>query len=423
MIQNTKINNNIYLHYIPMEKLKTTTIGLFIHRPLTKEDASKNALLPHILKRGCKLCGNGEEIAKYLQNLYGATLYGGITKKGNNQVISFEAETISDAYAANNEKLLLSLMDLLLSSVFEPITENDGFNKDIVAQEKANLKDRITSLINDKRSYATMRCTEEMCSDEPAGINKFGNIESVDKIDEKNLYEYYKQIITSSVIDIYICGNAQMSDIENKINEYIRGMNFIAGEMNRGEAKAQKGNIKNVTDRMDVTQGKLAMGFRTNILSTDDDYWALVVANSIFGAGAHSKLFNNVREKLSLAYYASSMLEKYNGLMFVNAGIEFDNMQKAYDEILLQLDNLKNGDISDVEYNSSIMAILNSLESYNDDQNYMTEWYLSQRSAGTEYSIEYMKEQIKKVTIADAANAAKKIELDTVYFLCGKEDN
>lgn len=422
MIETTRINDNIFLHYIPMKKLKTTTVGLFIHRPLTKKEASKNALLPNILKRGCKLCKNGEETAKYLQNLYGATLYGGVAKKGNNQIISFEAETISDAYAANNENLLLPLTDLLLSSVFEPITENGGFDKDITSQEKSNLKDRITSLINDKRSYATMRCIEQMCCDEPVGIGKFGNIEAVDSIDEKNLYEYYKQIITSSVIDIYVCGNAQMSDIEKKIREYIGDMRFTSGEISRGEAKSQSGDIKNVTDKMDVTQGKLAMGFRTNTLTTDDDYWALVVANSIFGAGAHSKLFNNVREKLSLAYYASSMLEKHNGLMIVNAGIEFENFQKAYDEILLQLESLKNGDISESEYNSSIMSILNSLESYNDNQNYMTQWYLSQRSAGTEYSIEYMKEQIKKVTVSDVVKVANKIELDTVYFLCAKED-
>jgi predicted Zn-dependent peptidase len=172
---------------------------------------------------------------------------------------------------------------------------------------------------------------------------------------------------------------------------------------------------------MDVAQGKLSIGFRTNITQEDKDFAALRVFNSVFGAGAHSKLFNNVREKLSLAYYASSQLEKYKGLLVVNAGIEFVNFQKAYDETLVQLEEIKKGNISELEFNSSINAILNSLESCYDDQRMLQNFYLEENITGTNSDIETLKKQIKAVTVEDVVAVSKKLELDTVYFLTGKE--
>ncbi len=423
MIETTKINDNIFLHYIPMKKLKTTTVGLYIHRAVNEEEASKNAVLPYVMRRGCRICDDGEKIAKYLQNLYGAVFSAYISKSGSSQILCFDAESISDKYAPENEHLTLSLLDLLLSSVFEPAVENDAFKADIVAQEKANMKDRIAGLINDKRSYASWRCIEEMCKGEPEGINKYGSIESVERIDEKSLYLYYRKIITSSVIDIYICGDTDIEAVKEKIKDYTEKLQFTKAEIAKNVSKKQSGEIKKVTDRMDITQGKLSIGFRTNTLMSDKDYYSLVVANSIFGGGAHSKLFNNVREKLSLAYYASSSLRKQSGLMVVNAGIEFENFQKAYDEIITQLENVKNGDISKTEFDSAVNAIINLLESLNDDQFYMISWYLGQRAAGVENSIDYVKKQIQNVTLDDVKAAANKTELDTVYFLCGKEVN
>jgi predicted Zn-dependent peptidase len=173
---------------------------------------------------------------------------------------------------------------------------------------------------------------------------------------------------------------------------------------------------------MEVTQGKLAIGFRTGITPTDKDYPALVVFNSVFGAGAHSKLFNNVREKLSLAYYASSQLERYKGLLLVNAGVEFKNFKLAYDESLVQLEEIRKGNISDLEFDSSIKAITNSYTSTYDDQRSMAIFSLGEIIAGTNETIEDKLAAIKKVTKEQVAEVAKKLTLDTVYFLEGKED-
>lgn len=422
MIQTININSNINLHYIPMEKLKTTAVGIYIHRPLCEEDASYNAVLPFVLKRGCALCDDSEAIAKYLENLYGASFGATVMKYGENQPIYFDAEVISDRYAPQNEPLLSDLLELLLSVIFEPVTENGVFKTDITEREKVNALNKIEAEKNNKRQYASDRCQEEMCKGETYAVSRFGTREGVEKITAKNLYEYYKNIITSSVIDIYICGDADISLAEKKISEKISSMQFEKALLPKSELHITNGDVKNVTERMDVVQGKLSMGFTTSVKPGDADFMALQVMNSVFGAGAHSKLFNNVREKLSLAYYASSQLIRYKGLLVVNSGIEFENFQKAYDEILIQLESIKNGEISDLEFDSSINALLNAFESLNDDQRAMQGYYMGEKLSGLEADIEARKRELKSVTKADVAAVAKKIKLDTVYFLAGKEE-
>lgn len=422
MLENININSNIRLHYIPLTKLKTTTMGVYIHRSLNSEEASYNALLPYVLKRGCKLCSDTEATAKYLENLYGAKISTAVIKRGDDQIMYFDAEVISDRYAPEHEPLLLNLTELLLSMIFEPAVKNGSFNEDFVSQEKINAADRLEALKNDKRTYASIRCQEEMCRGEAFAISRLGTVEGINGINAKSLYNYYKKIITSSFIDIYVCGDADINSIKEKISGKVNEMSFESAQIPKTEILSADREVNNVTDKMDVVQGKMSIGFRTGIKPTDTDYAALTVMNSVFGAGAHSKLFNNVREKLSLAYYASSQLEKYKGLLIVNSGIEFENFQKAYDETLVQLENIRKGDISDMEFDSSVSAVLNSLESLKDDQRAMQNFYLGEEVSGTRMDIEDKKKAVRSVTKEDVAKAAKKLELDTVYFLTGKEE-
>ncbi len=417
-----QINNNIRLHYIPMTKLKTTTLGVYIHREINKDDASMNALLPYVLKRGCKLCPDMASISKYLEALYGATLGSTILKRGNSQVIYFDAEAISDCYTPGNEPLLSQLTDLMLSILFEPVSCDNAFDCDIVAQEKVNAVNRINALINDKRSYAAIRCQEEMCKDDAFAISRLGTIDGINSITPQSLYKYYKQIITSSMIDFYICGNADIETIENKLRAYTDKLSFTAASAIKTEILKKHSEPVNVTDRMDVTQGKLAIGFRTNVAPGDPDGAALAVFNSIFGAGAHSKLFNNVREKLSLAYYASTQLERFKGILVINAGIEFKNFKKAYDESLVQLEEIRKGNISDLEFDSSINSLINGYTSLYDDQRSMQQFFLNEEIAGTNESIDDKLSKIKSVTKHDVRQVAQKLELDTVYFLDRKEE-
>ncbi len=414
------VNSNISLHYIPMERLKTTAIGVYIHRPLNEEEASMNALLPYVLKRGCRLCKDTTEIAHYLENLYGASLSAGVLKKGEDQIIAFDAETISDSFAPNNEELLSELTKLLLSMIFEPLTENGAFSEEIVKREKKNAIDRIQGIINDKRTYAQLRCASEMCKGEPFSIYKSGSIEGIEKISPDGLYQYYQRMISESRIDVFVCGQADVEKIADSIKSV--KIPFEKSEIPRCDILKKRDNVKEITEKMEVTQGKLSIGLTTGIDAKSEDFFSLIVANSIFGSGAHSKLFNNVREKLSLCYYAASRLEKYKGFMLIDAGIEFKNFKKAYDEILAQLEAIKNGDISDFEYESAISALTNSYQSVYDDPRALQSLYLGEIVADTQYSVADYIRKIKAVTKADVMKVANKLTLDTVYFLTGMEE-
>lgn len=422
MVTANKINDNITISYIPMKKMKTTSIGVYLHRPLSRKEAAKNALLSYVLQRGCEKYQTTKDISMLLENLYGASFFTGISKIGEGQIIALNASTISDRYAPQSEKLISELMDLLLSALFKPLTENGAFKESYVEQEKKSLKENIESAVNDKQAYAMIRCVEIMCAEENYGVRKWGYIEDVDKIDAKGLYEHYKNIITSSKIDIFVAGDADIDALTSDIKNYISKFEFSESRYTQTEVRRAKGEVKRETERMDVTQGKLTMGFRTGITPKDDKYWGLMVANSIFGGGAHCKLFNTVREKMSLAYYASSQLDKAKGVMFVNAGIEFENFDKAYNEIIRQLELVKKGDISDAEFSASKNAIINSLNSYYDSEGNIIMYYLTEQFLASGNDIEYVKERVEKVTMEDVKAAAAEIELDTVYFLAGKEE-
>ncbi len=415
-----QINENITLRYIPMTKLKSTLVGAYIYRPVKEEEISANALLPYVLQRGCREYPTLEEFSRHLEGLYGSIITCNVNKQGDAQILGFNAKSISDRYAPEGEKLTSIMTKLLMSVLFDPVVENGAFMPEVVRQEKKSAKDGILALINDKQAYTQRRCIEEMCGDDGYALSKNGTIEGMDALDEKNLYEHYKNIITSSRIDIFVCGETDIDAVADAIHCITDSISFTPAQLPiQTMFTPVRNEIQEVSESMDVTQGKLSIGFTTEINCKDERYWALMVANSIFGGGVHSKLFNNVREKLSLAYYASSNMEKSKGIMMVNAGIEFDNYKKALDEIYTQLDEMKAGNITDDEFSAAILSLINSLDSYYDDLFYMQIFSMSQIISGTNCDIEFMKEKIKALTKADIVAVAQNIRPDTVFFLKG----
>lgn len=416
-----KINDNITLYHIPMDNLKTTSVGAYIYRPLCHSDVSKNALLPYVLQRGCKICPSMEALSKMLDDLYGASFNANVMKQGDIQVIGFSGKTISDRYAPEGEKLTKSLTELMMSVMFEPIVQNGTFPEDVMTQEKKGLRDCILGMLNDKRAYTQLKCTESMCGDDVFSLSKYGTVQGVDEIDGKSLYDYYKSMITSSVIDIFVCGDADMKEAEETIRGFVSELEFTPAHIPSTTSFAPSDTENECSECIEVTQGKLCIGLTTDITSKDKLYGGLMLANSILGGGVHSKLFNNVREKLSLAYYASSMVEKDKGLMFINSGIEFENYEKALAEIKAQIEQLKNGSITEEELSASRLAIINSLDSYYDEHGYMQIFKVSQRASGTDMTIEDLKKTVSEVSLDEIIEAAKRIKLNTVYFLKGAE--
>lgn len=413
------INDNITLNYIPMSKLKTTSVSLYIHRKLNKAEASKNAVLPHVLKRGCKLCKSTREISHYLENLYGAKFSAGIAKRGDDHLLCFDFGSISDRYAPHGEKITSGIIRLMMSMVFDAPA---GFDEDVFEQERVNSITKIENIINDKRVYANYRCIEELAKGDSFEIPRLGYAEDLKAMTSGEQYEYYKEIIVNSPIDIFVCGETDIAAAEAEIRRAVQGFEFRRTDMPTTTIIRKKPEIKKVTEHMNVTQGKLSMGFLTDIRPTENEYFPLTVANAVFGGGAQSKLFNNVREKLSLAYYAGSFLDKYKGIMMVNAGIEFKNYEKAYSEILAQLEEMKEGNISELELESSKGFIINSLKSYYDDQGALISFYLNEKISQSFADVDQCIERIKRVTKKDVVNAMAGIQLDTVYFLTGKEE-
>ena len=418
-MESYKLNENISLTFIPMTKLKTTSVGIYIGRELNKKEASLNAVLPYVLIKGCKEAKNASEISKYLQNLYGAKLYTGVNKRGDNQFINFEGEVISDRFTPNGEKLLSSLLKLMLSVIFEPLTKDDAFLPDITEREKVNCINKIKGLINDKRRYANKRCLEEMFSKESFSISEYGYKDEIEKITPECLYEHYKNIIGSSVINIFISGDLNIHEIKSEIENIISSICFNPVLLKTPEIIKKSTGKQEITETTDIVQGKLSIGFRTNIKACAEDFWALVVANNIYGGGLGSKLFNNVREKLSLAYYASTTIDRYKGFMLLNAGIAFEKLDEAKNEIFFQLEEMKNGKITDDEMNNAKSEIVNSLNSCYDDQNALASYYMGNIIAGVNVTLEEYKENIMKVTKEQVVAVSKKLEPDTIYFLKG----
>ena len=415
-----EILNNINLYYIPEEKYKTVSMSLFLHRKLSKDEATFNAMLSKILRCGTKKHPDISELNLYAEELYGMLYDVNITKKAYAQSIVSTINFLSDKYTS--ESIMPQSIEFMLDLVFDPYTKNEAFNEAYLEIEKQNLKDDIEGLINDKRSYANFRCIEEMCKGEDNAIFEFGYLEDIDKINSKNLFSHYQNIITKSPIDIFIVGSLDIEKAVHYIKNYFSEFAFDIKPLSPCSVSHSKvKNIRYVEDEFDVNQGKLAMGLRTTINLEDELYYALLLGNSIYGAGAHSRLFNTVREQMSLCYYASSRLDKFRALMLISSGIEFKNFEKAKDEIINQLENISNGEFSDEEFEISRDFVINSYKSYKDSPYLMKDYYLGHCFSKNNDTIDEAIEKISNVTKEDVIKAMSKVCLDTVYFLKGKE--
>ncbi len=415
------IKPGIRLYYIPAEKFKTVSVSVNFHRALKKEEASYNALLADVLRRGCAKYPTQAAVMKYQQELYGAYFDIDVRRKGEDQILSFMLNTVSDSFLPEGETVQRRAMDLLFEMLLNPLIENGGFSADYVAQEKINLKNDIDALINDKRSYAVWRLVELMCKDEPYGVHELGTKEDVDAITPQMLYHHYLNLLQEGPIDIFVTGKVSIDEMCAYFQERFAVLTLKNEKTPATALFCPAADMQEVTEEFDVTQAKLCMGFYTGIAPSDSDYPALMVYNGILGSGAHSKLFNHVREKLSLAYYAASRLERYKGLLLISSGIEIANKKKAMDEIKIQMEDMCSGKISDYEFDAAVKSIVNALRSLGDDIGYLEDYYLGQTVSQMELSLEDYINLISKVTVDDVVRVAKRIQPQMVYFLTGKE--
>lgn len=426
--QKSELKEGITFHSIETNKFKTNLFALFITIPLERNAVTTRALLPAVLRRGCKTYPTQEQINKTLEEMYGATFDCGIDKNGDNQVIKFYIEGINEKYLPEPEPVGEKCLDMLLQVVLNPLIQQGKFQDDYVVCEKNNLKNIIASKIDNKRQYAYDRCIEEMYMDDPYGIYKYGYLEEVDDITPESLAQGYAELISRAKIDIFVSGD-QVQNLEKiaKNHPLIQALSprkpdFCLNQVVREEKIEFKLEPKKVVQEiMQVNQGNLILGLDVGV-ETEEEKEVANLYNAILGGGANSKLFQNVREKESLAYTAGSNYTKQKAAIFVRCGIEIENYEKAVAIIMQQLEDMQCGVFSEEDVESAKELMKANIRGIPEEQDAELTYAYGQEMAGKETTLDEYAKKIEAVTKKQIVALAKRVRIDTVYFLrSGKE--
>ncbi|XXM71173.1 EF-P 5-aminopentanol modification-associated protein YfmF [Lysinibacillus sphaericus] len=410
------------LHIVKTDKYKTNNLVMKLKAPLDQETVTLRGLLPHVMQSSTKTYPNTTKLRTYLDELYGASFFTDLGKKGEYHVVSFSVEIANEKFLKDSEPLLEKGLEFLSDVLMNPNVENGQFDEDTVKKEKRNQKVRIQAVYDDKMRYANSRLVEEMCKDERFALHVNGTLDHVDPITPSELYDYYKKVISEDQIDLYVIGDVDVEQVERFCDGLFSLSAREAVDVDSSEVKRKaKENV--VKEKQDVKQGKLNMGYRTNTQYGDKDYYALQVFNGIFGGFSHSKLFINVREKASLAYYAASRLESHKGLMMVMSGIEFKNYDQAVGIISEQLEAMKKGNFTDSEIEQTKAVIKNQMLETVDTSRGLIEVLYHNAVSGKQIDLRTWLEEVEKTSREEIIAAANKVELDTIYFLTGMEES
>ncbi len=414
----------VWLRSIHTDKFKSAYLSVTLMTRLKEETAGVNALIPHVLRRGTAVHPDMESLSAALDELYGGAIEPAVRKKGETQCLGFVASFLDDAYTLNGETIIEPAARLLGELLLNPLTENGVFSTGYVEGERANLLDRIRAQVNDKRTYATHRLIREMCSGEDYGVDKLGTEQSVGAITPESLWAGYQSLLNNAGVEIYYCGSADPDLVEGALRKAFAALpvNPEREEPNCDVRIHAPKEPVTIEEAMDVTQGKLAMGFRTGGVSVwSEEFPAMLLCNSVFGGSTLSKLFMNVREKLSLCYYASSMFDRLKGIVLVSSGIEFEKYEQARGDILSQLDSVRRGELEEWELEGSRRTLMGAYRSMLDEQGSQEEFWLTQSVAGLDMGPGEIADALEHVTAEEVARMANLLELECVYFLKGKE--
>lgn len=414
----SEIQKGINLNIIQTNKFKTISIAILFKQKLDKKTATLNALIPTILYKGCEKYKSIKEICIKTEEMYGTSFYTDIMKKGDYQLIEFLIEFVP------HHVDLSEIIDFLNEIILCPLVENSGFKKEYFEIAKQDLIDSIKNRFNDKKEFSKIRTVEEMFKNENFGVSADGYLQDLENgsINEKTLFEHYKKVISESEIEIIAIGNIKQDEFEKTIFENfinnIKNRNFIKIEIDENFKQKSKPNF--ITENFNVTQGKLCVGFRTEILPSASLFFPLLVGNEILGGGAGSKLFINVREKESLCYYIGSFVFLFKGALFVQSGIDFNQFDNVINSIRQEVDKIKNGEFQETDVSNAIINLEKTYKSLLDYNLSTMDFYLTNFLAKLPYNIDEFIEKIKAVTKEDIIKAFENIWLDTCYFMKGE---
>ncbi len=418
-----EIARGVFFNAVTETKFKSNLISVRFIVPLRENTAAENALLFPVLLRGSENFPDIGAIRREEESVYDTDISDGVYKRGDTQILDMTMRVLDNRFSIDGMDITARAVRLLSDVLFAPVTENGVFLEEYVESEKQMLIDDIRAQVNDKRRYAMQRLSEEMFSDDVFGISELGTIETVRAITPETLTEQYRNLLARARVEIFAVGNFDFDSLRKIFSD--RFSSLERSDIEKTETQALRNareTVKTVYEKQNISQGKLSLGFYTGKTVRDPDYTAMQLLNVIYGAGVTSKLFLNVREKLSLCYYCSSSENGQKGFMTVHSGIEFKNEKKAADEILAQLEEIKKGNISEGELRDAKLALIDSAERVADSVGNMLNWYFACVMNENMITPAEKCEAIRAVKTEDIVKIAQNIRLDTYYFLCAKEE-
>ncbi|MCD9023426.1 EF-P 5-aminopentanol modification-associated protein YfmF [Cohnella silvisoli] len=412
----------LHLHVLPTKRFKTFALSLFAGVPLSENGVTPIALTPFVLRRGTKSYPETLSFRERLDDLYGAGFGFDLYKRGDHQVVQFRLDIINDRFVSVTDSLLGEALSFLGEVLTSPALENDKFRSKYVEAEKKTVAKRIDAIINDKIRYASERCVEEMCKDEPYRLPALGRKDELAALNAESLYQAYRKWLQEASFDLYVAGDTTLEEVQAFVEKSFLLPEGQPSSYSAPKLRAARPEVQTITERLDVGQGKLNMGLRVGATYGSEQYAALLVYNGLLGGFPHSKLFVNVREKASLAYYASSRLDGHKGILTLQSGIEVVNYERAVKIIREQIEAMKAGDFAEEDLRRTQAMIVNQLRELQDSAFERISFDFSNVLSGVERSGESFIAEIQGVTPEMVKAVAQDVNLDTIYFLRDRKE-
>ncbi len=413
----------VTLRVVQTKKFKTAMLSATFLEPISAETAAANALIPRVLRQGTQKYPDIQSLSALLDELYGGSIEPIVRKKGEVQCIGFWGSFLDDALVPEETAILEEATKLLGELILHPAGDGTSLLPAYVEREKGNLIDKIRSQINDKLQYALLKTRELMCEGEAYAVDKLGDEQTAQKITEETLYAQYQRLLETAPLYLYYAGSAEPDRVEAAFRAAFSDLPRTERHpIPQTTALEQpKGEVRRQTEQMEVTQGKLVLGFRTGgSCQTAEEIAPAMLFHALYGGSTNSKLFLNVREKLSLCYFANSSLALSKGILMVYSGVKFENFKKAEDEILAQLKACYTGEVTQEELEAARRSVVRSLRSTSDAQGRLEEFWLSRFVTDSRFLPEELAEQVLAVRLEQVEAFAKTVTLDSVYTLTGR---
>ncbi len=417
-----KLWDSVSLTAIKTDKFKTGMISLSLALPLSKELGAYNMLLCGILRRGSAAFPSMAQLNRRLDELYASSVEIKNSRFGKNCALIFSAEILDNAFVNDSTDVLDGVVHLISDMLLHPLLADGLFPEDTLSKEKTNCQDSIRAAINNPKLYAAIKCSDMLKRGDPTYPNIDELFDIVSSTDTRSLTEHYMKLLSSATLNVFYIGSESEERVAQIIKKHFSEFQGKQAALRLPETEKVT-ETREVTEPFEASQGKLCLGFRSGVVCTDSDrYFAAVVFNEIFGGGAASKLFMNVREKLGLCYYCSSSYDSYSGDLTVSSGINVDTVELAKAEILRQLDDITNGNISDTELTAAKRSISHWYRQIYDYPADMFSFYSIKGMLGIDASPEEYLARFEAVTKDQIIEVARGVTLDTVFFLQGTLD-